>query len=109
MIHDYNYAQVLTLDLLAKGYRYAEVPISYRFREHGRSFVRLGRTCARRPGVVRLAQSGPSVLDDVVARSVPRALRPTRASRPARRHGAHRPRPQPIASAWCVLSCANRP
>jgi glycosyltransferase involved in cell wall biosynthesis len=39
--HDFNYAQVLTLDLLAKGYRYAEVPISYRFREHGRSFVRL--------------------------------------------------------------------
>ena len=40
-MHDYNYAQVLTLDLLAKGFRYAEVPISYRFREHGRSFVRL--------------------------------------------------------------------
>jgi len=38
--HDYNYAQVLTLDLLAKGFRYAEVPISYRFRRHGRSFVR---------------------------------------------------------------------
>jgi hypothetical protein len=32
---------VLTLDLLAKGYRYAEVPISYRFRTTGRSFVRL--------------------------------------------------------------------
>jgi len=42
VIHDFNYAQVLTLDLLAKGYRYAEVPISYRFRRHGRSFVRLG-------------------------------------------------------------------
>jgi glycosyltransferase involved in cell wall biosynthesis len=41
--HDFNYAQVLTLDLLAKGYRYEEVPISYSFREHGRSFVRLGR------------------------------------------------------------------
>jgi glycosyltransferase involved in cell wall biosynthesis len=39
--HDYNYAQVLTLDLLAKGFRYHEVPISYRFRETGRSFVRL--------------------------------------------------------------------
>jgi glycosyltransferase involved in cell wall biosynthesis len=39
--HDFNYAQVLTLDLLAKDFRYAEVPISYRFREHGRSFVRL--------------------------------------------------------------------
>jgi glycosyltransferase involved in cell wall biosynthesis len=42
ILHDFNYAQVLTLDLVAKGYRYAEVPISYRFRQHGRSFVRLG-------------------------------------------------------------------
>ena len=42
IIHDYNYAQVMTIDLLAKGYRYAEVPISYRFRTQGRSFVRLG-------------------------------------------------------------------
>lgn len=39
--HDFNYAQVLTLDLLAKGHRYAEAPITYRFRAHGRSFVRL--------------------------------------------------------------------
>jgi uncharacterized membrane protein YbhN (UPF0104 family) len=37
---DYNYAQVLTLDLLAKGYRYQEVPITYRYRTTGRSFVR---------------------------------------------------------------------
>ncbi|MBW3561424.1 MAG: flippase-like domain-containing protein [Actinobacteria bacterium] len=43
VVHDYNYAQVLTLDLLAKGFRYHEVPITYRFRERGRSFVRLGR------------------------------------------------------------------
>ncbi len=43
VIHDFNYAQVLTLDLLAKGFRYAEVPISYGFRETGRSFVRLHR------------------------------------------------------------------
>ena len=42
VIHDYNYAQVLTLDLLAKGYAYAEVPISYEFRSDGTSFVRLG-------------------------------------------------------------------
>ena len=41
IIHDFNYAQVLTLDLLGKGHRYAEVPISYAFRRHGRSFVRL--------------------------------------------------------------------
>jgi uncharacterized membrane protein YbhN (UPF0104 family) len=43
IVHDFNYAQVLTLDLLAKGFRYAEVPITYRFRTEGRSFVRLGR------------------------------------------------------------------
>jgi hypothetical protein len=41
LIHDYNYAQVLTLDLVAKGYAYAEVPISYQYRCSGRSFVRL--------------------------------------------------------------------
>jgi glycosyltransferase involved in cell wall biosynthesis len=40
--HAYNYAQVLTLDLLGKGFRYAEVPISYRFRSEGESFIRLG-------------------------------------------------------------------
>ncbi len=43
IVHDYNYAQVLTLDLLAKGFRYLEVPISYDRRRHGRSFVRAGR------------------------------------------------------------------
>ena len=43
VIHDYNYAQVLTLDLLAKGFRYAEVPIRYSFRETGTSFIKLGR------------------------------------------------------------------
>ena len=43
IIHDFNYAQVITLDLIAKGYRYHEVPISYRFRTTGSSFVRLGR------------------------------------------------------------------
>ena len=42
IIHDFNYAQVLTLDLLDKGYRYLEVPISYRFRKEGDSFVSLG-------------------------------------------------------------------
>lgn len=43
IIHDFNYAQVLTIDLLRKGYRYQEVPISYHFREAGDSFVRLRR------------------------------------------------------------------
>jgi len=54
IVHDYNYAQVLTLDLVRKGFRYAEVPITYRFRESGRSFVRLP-TYLRRvvPAVIR--------------------------------------------------------
>ena len=39
IIHDYNYAQVLTLDLLKKGMRIREVPISYRFRTKGKSFI----------------------------------------------------------------------
>ena len=39
IIHDYNYAQVLTLDLARKGFVVEEVPIQYRIREHGRSFI----------------------------------------------------------------------
>lgn len=39
IIHDYNYAQVLTLDLVRKGYRLVEVPIRYRLRQHGASFI----------------------------------------------------------------------
>ena len=56
--HDYNYAQVLTLDLLRKGYRYTEVPITYAFRQSGTSFVRLGRYVRQvGPAVWRLLQS----------------------------------------------------
>jgi hypothetical protein len=43
IVHDYNYAQVLTLDVLARGFRYHEVPISYSFRDGGHSFIRVGR------------------------------------------------------------------
>ena len=39
IIHDYNYAQVLTLDLLKKGMRLREVPIDYQRRRKGRSFI----------------------------------------------------------------------
>ena len=54
IVHDYNYAQVITLDLLAKGYRYEEVPISYRFRTEGRSFIRVGTYLSRvAPAVYR--------------------------------------------------------
>jgi hypothetical protein len=72
ILHDFNYAQVLTLDLLAKGYRYAEVPISYSFRRHGRSFVRLGPYLRRVvPAVWR--ELNPSVLDDVGGEALPGA------------------------------------
>ena len=57
--HDYNYAQVLTIDLLQRGFRYVEVPIGYRFRESGESFVKLG--CYLRavvPTVIRQITSG---------------------------------------------------
>lgn len=76
--HDYNYAQVLTIDLLQRGFRYAEVPIDYHFRDSGDSFVKLGRYLrAVVPTVVRLIgrdldtldATGPeerSVLDDVL-------------------------------------------
>jgi glycosyl transferase family 2/type I phosphodiesterase/nucleotide pyrophosphatase/sulfatase-like protein len=40
--HDYNYAQVLTLSLWGAGIVPVEVPISYRRRTTGRSFVRYG-------------------------------------------------------------------
>jgi hypothetical protein len=39
IVHDYNYAQVLTLDLAHKGMRIREVPVSYRRRTCGESFV----------------------------------------------------------------------
>ncbi|MDE2939371.1 MAG: lysylphosphatidylglycerol synthase domain-containing protein [Chloroflexota bacterium] len=39
IIHDYNYAQVLTLDLLKKGMRMREVPITYSRRTRGKSFI----------------------------------------------------------------------
>ena len=39
IIHDYNYAQVITLDLLKKGMRMQEVPINYKHRTRGKSFI----------------------------------------------------------------------
>lgn len=39
IIHGYNYAQVLTLDLLNKGMRLREVPVDYKRRTRGRSFI----------------------------------------------------------------------
>jgi hypothetical protein len=45
--HDYNYAQVLTLSLWGAGIDPVEVPISYRRRTTGRSFVRYPEYLAR--------------------------------------------------------------
>ncbi|MBS8265135.1 glycosyltransferase family 2 protein [Mesobacillus boroniphilus] len=39
IIHDYNYAQVLTLNLVRKGFSVLEVPIQYRVRTTGTSFI----------------------------------------------------------------------
>ena len=59
VIHDFNYAQVITLDLLGKGMRYHEVPISYSFRTTGQSFVKLGRYLrAVIPAVYREVNAG---------------------------------------------------
>jgi glycosyltransferase involved in cell wall biosynthesis len=40
IIHDYNYAQVITLNLVRKGFRMAEIPIRYHFRTKGKSFIK---------------------------------------------------------------------
>ena len=45
--HDYNYAQVLTLSLWGAGIDPVEVPITYRRRQTGRSFVRYPEYFAR--------------------------------------------------------------
>ncbi|MGQ0575549.1 MAG: lysylphosphatidylglycerol synthase domain-containing protein [Pseudonocardia sp.] len=61
IVHDSNYAQVLTLDLLGKGFAYAEVPIRYRFRTTGTSFVKLGRYLRKVvPAVHRELNATPS-------------------------------------------------
>ncbi|MDQ3312742.1 MAG: glycosyltransferase [Actinomycetota bacterium] len=78
--HDYNYAQVLTIDMLSKGFGYREVPIHYAFRASGTSFVRLGRYLRSVvPTVYRQLNDGPpaslstpSVLDHMVAEPLPR-------------------------------------
>ena len=60
VIHDFNYAQVITLDLLAKGYRYAEVGITYRFRSTGDSFIKLGPYLRRVLPAIYRELNGPA-------------------------------------------------
>jgi glycosyltransferase involved in cell wall biosynthesis len=57
IIHDYNYAQVLTLDLLRKGFRFEEVPIRYSVREHGESFIRWSYPAKVLPAIWRELRS----------------------------------------------------
>ena len=57
IIHDYNYAQVLTLDLLRKGMRMEEVPIRYRVREYGESFIRWSYPAKVLPAIWRELRS----------------------------------------------------
>ena len=52
--YDFNYAQVLTIDMIDKGYGYRELPITYSFRTTGDSFVKLAPYLRRViPGVHR--------------------------------------------------------
>ena len=79
IIHDFNYAQVLTLDLVAKGYRYAEVPISYRFRQHGQSFVRLGPYLRRVvPAVWRELRTVSAAVPDAAPAALAAPISPSR-------------------------------
>ena len=92
IMHDYNYAQVLTLDLLAQGLRATpRCRSATRFRETGTSFVRLGRYLRKVVPAVhrelnasstasRSPAAGGSVLDHVGGE--PSRARPPR---PARR------------------------
>jgi len=40
IIHDYNYAQVLTINLLRKGFKMKEIPINYQVRAKGDSYIK---------------------------------------------------------------------
>ncbi|TLS39186.1 glycosyltransferase family 2 protein [Pseudalkalibacillus caeni] len=40
IIHDYNYAQVVTLNLVRKGFRVKEIPIEYQVRTKGQSYIK---------------------------------------------------------------------
>jgi len=75
--HDYNYAQVLTISLWGAGIDAVEVPIDYRRRTSGRSFVRY---------------------PEYLARVAPAAWREWRAARTSRRTSTSTPTPTAPAS-----------
>lgn len=61
IIHDYNYAQVMTLNIVRQGYRMAEVPIPYKVRTTGRSFIRFWAYLANvLPAIVRELRRNPA-------------------------------------------------
>jgi glycosyltransferase involved in cell wall biosynthesis len=78
--HDYNYAQVLTLALWGAGVEPWEVPVDYRRRTHGNSFIRHGEYL-RRAGPATWAE----YLDARSARRRARGRSPSAAPRPSPR------------------------
>lgn len=53
IIHDYNYAQVLTMNLVRQGYKLKEVPIRYKVRTAGESFIRWNYIIKVLPAMLR--------------------------------------------------------
>ena len=110
IVHDFNYAQVLTLDLLAKGFRYAEVPISYRFRSTAARSCASAATCAGScpRSTASWATRPGSVLHDV--RGEARAgARPRRSASKAPSRPRQSAAAQAMARAWWALSWTNSP
>ena len=91
--HDYNYAQVLTLSLWGAGIEAVEVPIRYRRRASGRSFVRYPEYLARvAPArLARVARRARLAQGEQHQRHADRARQPRTATRrPARTTGTAR-------------------
>lgn len=64
--HDYNYAQVITLNLLRKGFRMKEIPIRYQVRETGESFIKFkAYMTSVLPAIVREMRKPVSKVDRV--------------------------------------------
>jgi hypothetical protein len=71
--HDYNYAQVLTLSLWGAGIDPVEVPVSYRRRTSGRSFVRYPEYLARVAPAVWREWRASRAARAAIARPIPAA------------------------------------
>lgn len=59
IIHDYNYAQVLTLNLVRKGFKVMEVPIQYQVRTTGTSFISFRRYMSNVPPAILKEMARP--------------------------------------------------